>query len=98
MDMNLILASIGVFLVVIIALVIILLVAKAYLSPSGNVNITINGKDYRKPRSCNHDRVRALSPGAESLHHRLNGDRDLFPLRCLVGARVHFLPCCFKAG
>ena len=45
MDMNLILASIGVFLVVIIALVIILLVAKAYLSPSGNVNITINGKD-----------------------------------------------------
>ena len=45
MDMNLILASIGVFLVIIIALVIILLVAKAYLSPSGNVNITINGKD-----------------------------------------------------
>ena len=45
MDLNLILASIGVFLVVIIALVIILLVAKAYLSPSGNVNITINGKD-----------------------------------------------------
>ena len=43
--MNLILASIGVFLVVIIALVIILLVAKAYLSPSGNVNVTINGKD-----------------------------------------------------
>ena len=45
MDLNLILASIGVFLVVIIALVIILLVAKTYLSPSGNVNITINGKD-----------------------------------------------------
>lgn len=42
MDLNLILASIGVFLVVIIALVIILLVAKTYLSPSGNVNITIN--------------------------------------------------------
>ena len=42
MDMNLILASIGVFLVVIIALVIILLVAQAYLSPSGTVNITIN--------------------------------------------------------
>jgi Na+-transporting NADH:ubiquinone oxidoreductase subunit F len=45
MDMNMILASIGVFLVIILALVIILLVAKAYLSPSGNLNITINGKD-----------------------------------------------------
>ncbi|MCR5535722.1 MAG: NADH:ubiquinone reductase (Na(+)-transporting) subunit F [Bacteroidaceae bacterium] len=45
MDMNLILASIGVFLVIILVLVAILLVAKAYLSPSGNVNITINGKD-----------------------------------------------------
>ncbi|MBQ7683451.1 MAG: NADH:ubiquinone reductase (Na(+)-transporting) subunit F, partial [Bacteroidaceae bacterium] len=43
MDMNLILTSIGVFLAIIIALVIILLVAKKYLSPSGNVNITING-------------------------------------------------------
>ncbi len=45
MDINLILASIGVFLAVIIALVVILLVAKTYLSPSGNVNITINGRD-----------------------------------------------------
>ncbi len=45
MDMNLILASIGVFLAIILALVIILLVAKKYLSPSGNVNLTINGKD-----------------------------------------------------
>ena len=45
MDTNLILASIGVFLAVIIALVVILLVAKTYLSPSGNVNITINGRD-----------------------------------------------------
>ena len=45
MDMNLILTSIGVFLAIIIALVIVLLVAKKYLSPSGNVNITINGKD-----------------------------------------------------
>ena len=44
-NMNLILASIGVFLVIILALVIILLVAKKYLSPSGNVNLTINGKD-----------------------------------------------------
>lgn len=42
MDINFILSSIGVFLVVIIALVIILLVAKKYLSPSGNVKITIN--------------------------------------------------------
>ena len=45
MDMNLILTSIGVFLGIILVLVAILLVAKAYLSPSGNVNITINGKD-----------------------------------------------------
>ncbi|MDR0973488.1 MAG: NADH:ubiquinone reductase (Na(+)-transporting) subunit F [Prevotellaceae bacterium] len=41
---NLILASIGVFLVVIILLVIILLVAKAYLTPSGEVTITMNGE------------------------------------------------------
>ena len=45
MDMNLILASIGVFLAIILVLVVILLVAKKYLSPSGNVTITINGKD-----------------------------------------------------
>ena len=38
-----ILTSIGVFLSVILLLVIILLVAKRYLSPSGNVNITVNG-------------------------------------------------------
>ena len=40
---SLILASIGVFLVVIILLVIILLVAKSYLSPSGEVTITMKG-------------------------------------------------------
>ena len=38
MDMNMILASIGVFLVVVILLVVILLVAKNFLVPSGNVN------------------------------------------------------------
>ena len=38
-----ILVSIGVFLITILLLVIILLVAKKYLSPSGNVDITING-------------------------------------------------------
>ena len=42
---NLILTSIGVFLTIVLILVIMLLVAKKYLSPSGNVNITINGKD-----------------------------------------------------
>ena len=42
--MNLILASVGVFLVVILLLVIILLVAKNYLVPSGNVKLTINGE------------------------------------------------------
>ncbi len=45
MDTNLILSSIAVFLVIILVLVIILLLAKKYLSPSGNVTITINGKD-----------------------------------------------------
>ncbi len=45
MDMNLILVSIGVFLVTILVLVAILLVAKAYLSPSGNVDIVINSKE-----------------------------------------------------
>ena len=44
-NMNLILASIGVFLGIILTLVIILLVAKKYLSPSGNVNLTLNGKE-----------------------------------------------------
>lgn len=45
MDFNFIIASIGVFLAIIILLVIVLLVAKQYLSPSGNVTITINDKD-----------------------------------------------------
>lgn len=45
MNISLIISSIGVFLVIILLLVVILLVAKRYLSPSGNVNITINGKD-----------------------------------------------------
>ena len=37
------LLSIGVFLVVILVLVIVLLVAKKYLSPSGQVTLTVNG-------------------------------------------------------
>lgn len=43
MDISFIISSIGVFLVVILLLVIILLTAKRYLSPGGNVTITING-------------------------------------------------------
>jgi Na+-transporting NADH:ubiquinone oxidoreductase subunit F len=43
MDMNFILASIGVFLVTILVLVVILLVAKKFLVASGNVKLTING-------------------------------------------------------
>ena len=42
MDMNFILASIGVFLVTILVLVVILLVAKNFLVQSGKVKITIN--------------------------------------------------------
>jgi len=41
---SLILSSIGVFLAVILLLVVILLVAKNYLAPSGKVKITINGE------------------------------------------------------
>ena len=41
--MNMILASIGVFLAVVLLLVVILLVAKNFLVPSGNVKLTING-------------------------------------------------------
>jgi len=41
--MNMILASIGVFLVVVLLLVVILLVAKQFLVPSGNVKLTMNG-------------------------------------------------------
>ncbi len=44
MDMQLILSSIGVFLSITLVLVAILLIAKRYLSPSGNVTININGK------------------------------------------------------
>lgn len=44
MDINLILASIGVFLLIILFLVVILLVAKNYLVPSGKVKITMNGE------------------------------------------------------
>ncbi len=45
MDTSLILSSIGVFLGIILTLVIILLVAKRFLSPGGKVMVTINGKD-----------------------------------------------------
>ena len=41
--MTYILSSIGVFLAVILILVIVLLVAKKYLSPSGKVTLTVNG-------------------------------------------------------
>ena len=43
MDVTLILTSIGVFLVIILALVILLLVAKRFLVSSGAAKITING-------------------------------------------------------
>ncbi len=43
MDINFILPSMGVFLVVILLLVVVLLTAKRYLSPGGNVTLTING-------------------------------------------------------
>ena len=45
MNINFIIASIGVFLVIILLLVAILLIAKRYLTPSGNVTLTLNGKE-----------------------------------------------------
>ncbi len=45
MNITFILYSIGVFLVIVLVLVIILLISKKYLSPSGQVTITINGKE-----------------------------------------------------
>ncbi len=45
MDITFIIYSIAVFLVIVLVLVIVLLVAKNFLSPSGQVTITINGKD-----------------------------------------------------
>ncbi|MBQ0046989.1 MAG: NADH:ubiquinone reductase (Na(+)-transporting) subunit F [Prevotellaceae bacterium] len=45
MDIQFIIYSIAVFLIIVLVLVVILLVAKKFLSPSGNVTITINGKD-----------------------------------------------------
>ena len=45
MNISYILASIGVFLAVILVLVIVLLVAKKYLSPSGKVTITVNSSN-----------------------------------------------------
>ena len=51
MDMNFILASIGVFLVTILVLVVILLVAKKFLVASGNVKLTINGENQLEVES-----------------------------------------------
>ena len=45
MNTQLIFASIAVFLSVMLILVIVLLVAKKYLVPSGNVKLTINGEN-----------------------------------------------------
>ena len=54
MDMNLILASIGVFLVVVLTLVAILLVAKKFLVASGPVKIKINGEQELEVESVHH--------------------------------------------
>ena len=49
--MNFILASIGVFLVTILVLVVILLVAKNFLVASGKVKVTINGENQLEVES-----------------------------------------------
>ena len=48
MDIPFILSSIGVFLAIILILVVILLVAKKYLTPEGEVTLTLNGKKQIK--------------------------------------------------
>ncbi|MDE7089069.1 MAG: 2Fe-2S iron-sulfur cluster binding domain-containing protein, partial [Prevotella sp.] len=65
-----ILNSIIVFLVTIIAIVVILLVAKKYLSPSGNVNITVNG-----------DKVLSV-PQGNNLMATLNQNGIFLPSAC----------------
>ena len=65
-----ILVSIGVFLTLILLIVILLLVAKKYLSPSGNVNITING-----------DRTISVGQGS-SLMTTLNENGIFLPSAC----------------
>lgn len=62
--------SIGVFLVTIILLVIVLLVAKKYLSPSGNVSIEING-----------DKILSVGQGG-SLMSTLNENGIFLPSAC----------------
>ncbi|MBO6190645.1 MAG: NADH:ubiquinone reductase (Na(+)-transporting) subunit F [Alloprevotella sp.] len=47
---QLILYSIGVFLAIILILVVILLVAKTYLMPSGNVTVKVNDKEFSVPQ------------------------------------------------
>ena len=63
-------ASIGVFLIVIMLLVVILLICKKYLSPSGNVTITING-----------DKTLSVAQG-ESLMSTLNENGIYLPSAC----------------
>lgn len=49
---NLIITSIGVFLAIILVLVVILLVAKRYLMPSGNVTVKVNDKEFSVPQGA----------------------------------------------
>ena len=70
MNSMFILSSIGVFLITIILLVVILLVAKKYLSPSGNVTITINGDK------------KICVPQGDSLMATLNSNGIFLPSAC----------------
>ena len=70
MDISFIIDSMGVFLAVILLLVIVLLVAKRYLSPSGNVTITVNG-----------DRKLTV-PQGESVMATLNQNGIYLPSAC----------------
>ena len=75
MNSMFILSSIGVFLITIILLVVILLVAKKYLSPSGNVTITINGDK------------KICVPQGDSLMATLNSNGIFLPSACGGKAR-----------
>ena len=82
--LNFILASIGVFLVIILLVVAILLVAKKYLSPSGNVNIEING-----------DNVISVPQGS-SLMTTLNENGIFLPSAC--GGKASCGQCKVQVG
>ena len=95
MNTSLILASIGVFLVVILVLVIMLLVAKYYLVPSGNVKITINGGDKELDVQSGSTLLNTLGDLAASVNYALRchhlPEHSVDDVRRFVGNGIRLL-------